>query len=102
VSFGSFKGKVQGFGQTTDKGGFGFIFSWSQAMIKVGNDKMDLQFIFQFVENVEKAHRVRASGDRDDDRIPFGNHLVTRDGVFDLSESVSGGVHEQRPNQEVF
>jgi hypothetical protein len=71
-------------------------------MVKVRNDEMDMQFIFQFVENVKEANRVRPSGDSDDDRVTFRNHPVTREGVFHLLEGISGGVHEQCPNQDVF
>jgi hypothetical protein len=71
-------------------------------VIKVGYDKMDVQFIHQFVEKVKKADRVRTPGDGDNDTVPFGDHVVARDGVFDLLESVSGGVHEQWPVKGVF
>jgi hypothetical protein len=93
MSFCSFKGKVQGFGQTTDKGGFRLIFSRPQAVVKVRNDEMDVQFIFQFVENVKEANRVRPSGDSDDDRVTFGDHPVTRDSVFDLLKGLNGIIH---------
>jgi hypothetical protein len=94
VSFRRLKGKFQGFGQPADEGRFVLIFSGSQAMIKVGDKHADVEIILESVEKVEKADRVRASGDRDNDRIPFGDHLVTRDGVFDLLEGAFGGVHE--------
>jgi hypothetical protein len=55
---------------------------------------MDIQFGFQLMQNVEKADTVRAPGHSDNDTVPFGNHLVTREGVLDLLESLSGGVHE--------
>jgi hypothetical protein len=98
----SFKGKLQGFGQTADKGCFRLIFSGSQAVIEVGHDKADIQFILEFMENVKKTNRIRASRDGDDDGVAFRDHSVARDGVFDLLESVPGGVHEHCPNQEVF
>jgi len=63
-------------------------------MVKVGHDKMDIQFGFQLMQNVEKADTVRAPGHSDNDTVSFGDHLVTRDGVLDLLESLPGGVHE--------
>jgi hypothetical protein len=62
-------------------------------VIKVGHDEMDMPFIPQFIENMEKADRVRAAGDSDNDTVPFGNHSVASDGVFDLLESLHGVVH---------
>jgi hypothetical protein len=62
-------------------------------MVKVRNNEMDMQFIFQFMENVKEANRVRPSGDSDDDRVTFRNHPVTREGVFDLFKGLTGIVH---------
>jgi len=52
-----------------------------------------MPFIHQFVENVKKTDRVRAPGDRDNDTVPFGDHLVASDGLFDLLKSLNGIVH---------
>jgi hypothetical protein len=59
-----------------------------------------MQFIHQFVENVKKANRIRAPGDGDNDRVTFGDHPVSRDGVFDLSVGLNGIVHEHCPNKD--
>jgi hypothetical protein len=57
---------------------------------------VDVQFIFQFVESVKKAHRIRTPGDGDNDTVLLGKHLVTRDSVFDLQECLIGVVHRVR------
>jgi hypothetical protein len=64
-------------------------------VIEVGHDKMDVQFILQFIEDMEKTNRIRPSRDGDDDAVAFGDHSVARDGVFNLLEGLSGIVHTE-------
>jgi hypothetical protein len=63
-------------------------------VIEVGYDKMDVRFILQFIEDMEKTNRIRASRDCDNDAVAFGDHSVARDSVFDLLECLSRIVHE--------